>query len=80
MNINTLQDFFMWSTVINGGLLIFSSLLLLLAGDFVFKLHGRWFPMTREHFNVAIYCFLGFFKIVVIVFNLVPYIVLLIMT
>ncbi|OGV64420.1 MAG: hypothetical protein A2283_11130 [Lentisphaerae bacterium RIFOXYA12_FULL_48_11] len=76
MDINTIRSFFKWCTIINGGLLVFSSLVLLLAGDWVFQMHSQWIPLTREFFNVAIYCLLGFFKIIVLVFNLVPYIVL----
>ena len=78
MDINTIRAFFMWCTIVNGGLLILSSLILLLAGDWVFRIHSKWFPMPREAFNAAIYHFLGFFKIIVISFNLVPYIALVI--
>ncbi len=80
MDINIIRTFFMWCTIINGGLLIISSLILAVAGDWVFRMHNKWVPITftRESFNVAIYCFLGFFKIIIIVFNLVPYIALVI--
>jgi hypothetical protein len=79
MDINTLRTFFLWCTVVNGGLLILSSLFLMLAGDLVFRLHRRWFPLPRETFNALIYGFLGFYKIMVITFNLVPYVALAIM-
>ncbi|MFH1968842.1 MAG: DUF6868 family protein [Verrucomicrobiota bacterium] len=79
MDINIIRTFFMWCTIMNGGLLILSSLILAFAGDWVFRMHGKWIPITREAFNVAIYCFLGFFKIIVISFNLVPYIALVIL-
>ena len=78
MEIQTLTTFFMWCTILNGGLLILSSLILLFAGDFVYGIHGKWFPMPRETFNVVIYAFLGLFKIFVLVFNVVPYVALLI--
>jgi hypothetical protein len=38
----------------------------------------KWFPIPRETFNVVIYSFLGVFKIFWLVFNVVPYVVLLI--
>ena len=78
MDINTVRAFFMWCTIMNAGVLILSSMILVFAGDWVFRIQGKWIPMTREAFNVATYCFLGFFKIVVIAFNLVPYIALVI--
>ena len=78
MDIATLRAFFMWCTVIDAGLLVLSFLFLAFAGDFVFQMPGRWFPMSREAFNIALYSFLGFFKILFLVFNLVPYVALLI--
>ncbi len=76
MDINTLRSFFMWCTIINGALLILSSLILVCAGDLVFRLHGKWFPMPRDTFNALIYGLLGFYKVVVISLNLVPYVAL----
>jgi hypothetical protein len=78
MDIDIIRAFFMWCTIINGGLLILSSLILTFAGDWAFRMNSKWFPITREAFNITIYCFLGFFKVIVIIFNLVPYIALVI--
>jgi len=78
MDINTVRTFFLWCTIVNGGLLILSSLMLAFAGDWVFRAHGKLFPMARETFNGVLYGFLGVFKVVVIVFNLTPYIALVI--
>lgn len=80
MDLIALRTFFKWCTIINGGYLVLASLILVFAGDWVFRLHGRWFPLTREAFSAVIYGFLGFLKIIVIAFNLTPYLVLLIMT
>jgi hypothetical protein len=41
-------------------------------------MQNRWFPIPREIYNVVIYSFLGLFKIAFLVFNVVPYIALLI--
>ncbi len=76
MDINLLARFFAWCTIINAGLLIFSFLLFLVAGDFIYKLHSRWFSMPRETFNVTYYAFIGIYKLMVFVFNLVPWIAL----
>lgn len=78
MDINTVRAFFMWSTIINGSFLILSSLLLAFAGNWVYRMHSRWFPMSKATFSAMIYGFLGFYKIVVISFSLVPYLALLI--
>ena len=80
MELEALKAFFMWCTIINGSLLVFWSLWLIATPTLVYRLQSRWFPMPRETWNVVIYSFLGFFKLVVIVFNLVPFIALSIMT
>ena len=72
MDINTIRMFFMWCSVINGAVLILSSLILVFGGSFVFRVHTRWFVMPRETFNAVVYGFLGFYKVVFITFNLVP--------
>jgi hypothetical protein len=66
----------MWCTIINAALLALSFVISVCAGDWVYRMHSKWFPISREAFNVAIYCFLGLFKIFVVVFNLVPFIAL----
>jgi len=78
MDIQTLTTFFMWCTIINLGLLILSSLVCIFFGDFSYRMNNRFFSIPREAFNVALVCFFGLFKIFVIVFNLAPYVALLI--
>jgi len=76
MDITVVRAFFMWCTIINGALLILSSLICAFTGDWVYRAHSRWFPLSREAFNIAIYSFIGLYKIFFIVFNLVPYLAL----
>ena len=78
MDIQTLTTFFMWCTIINMGLLILTSLVCIFLADFSYRMNNRFFSISREAFNVVLVCFIGLFKIFVIVFNLVPYIALLI--
>ena len=79
MDIQTLTTFFMWCTILNGGLLVLSSLICAFAGDLVYQIHSKWFSIPRETFNVVMYSLLGLFKIVFLVFNVVPYVALLIL-
>ncbi len=76
MDITIVRAFFMWCTIINGALLILSSLICAFAGDWIYRTHSRWFSLSREAFNIAIYSFIGLYKIFFIVFNLVPYLAL----
>jgi hypothetical protein len=78
MDIQTLTTFFMWCTIINGTLLVFWITMCILVPDLVYRTQNKWFPIPRETFNVVIYSFLGLFKIVFLVFNVVPYVALLI--
>jgi hypothetical protein len=78
MDTPTLTAFFMWCTIINGAILMLFGLLCLLVPDWLYCMQQRWFPIPQDVYNIIIYCFLGSFKILYIVFNLVPYIALLI--
>jgi hypothetical protein len=78
MDIQTLTTFFMWCTIMNGALLVLWTTMLVLAPNLVYRTQSMWFPIPRETFNVVIYSFLGLFKIVFLVFNVVPYVALLI--
>ncbi len=78
MSIQTLTSFFMWCTIINGGLLALWTSMFMLAPDMVYRTQSKWFPIPRETFDMVMYAFLGLFKIVFLVFNAVPYVALLI--
>lgn len=78
MDIQTLTKFFMWCTILNVALLSLSSLLCICAKDWAWGIHSKWFSISRETFNVAVYSFLGLYKILIFIFNLIPYIALLI--
>jgi Family of unknown function (DUF6868) len=78
MTIQALTAFFMWCTIINASLLILSAIMIIPSQDLVYRMHSKWFSISRETFNVAIYSCLGLFKIAILVFNAVPWIALLI--
>lgn len=76
MDIRLLTSFFMWCTIINGSLLIIWTVISALAPELLYRSQKWLFPIPREKFDVVIYSFLGLFKIVFLVFNLVPFIAL----
>ena len=76
MDIQTLTDFFMWCSIINIGFLFFLALIFMLAPNLTYRLQSWFIPISRETFNVVFYSFIGFFKVVVLVFNVVPWIAL----
>ena len=79
MDTNTLSAFFMWCTIINGGLLLLWTLAHLIMPDLVYKSQKKFFTLPKETFTVVFYSFLGLFKILFLIFNLVPYLALLIL-
>ena len=78
MVIQTLTTFFMWCTIINGGLLVLWTTIYMMAPDLVYRTQSTFFPIPRETFDVVFYSFIGLFKIVFLVFVVVPYVALLI--
>lgn len=78
MDIDTLTAFFMWCTILNGVLLLLWTTVYMFAPDLVYRTQSKWFSIPRETFDLVFYCFLGLFKIVYLVFNVVPLLALLI--
>lgn len=78
MDIQMLTRFFMWCTIINMSLLTFWFAVYVFAPDMVYRTQCKWFSLSRETFSVFFYSFLAIFKIIVIIFNVVPYLALMI--
>jgi len=47
--------------------------LYILAGDFVYRLHGDWFGLSRHEMDVIFYCGMGLVKLLVIMFFFIPW-------
>ena len=80
MGIEELRAFFGWCTVINFALVTFWASVLLVANDFTFKTHTTLFDIPREKFNVVHYAGLAYYKVSIFLFNLTPYIALVILS
>lgn len=76
MSIYEVTTVFLWCTLFNTGLLIFSLVVCACAKEWVYGMHSKFFPLSREAFNTALYCFIGAMKIIVLMLNLVPYLAL----
>ena len=76
MDMQVLTNFFMWCSLINGGLLLLWTLFIDFAPDLVYRTQYRWIPLERASFNNLIYAFLGLYKLFFLFFNLVPYLAL----
>jgi hypothetical protein len=76
MSIAMARDFLLWCTVLNYGVLLVWFLFFMLAHDWMYQLHGRWFHLSVEQFDTLHYTGMALYKIGILLFNLVPYIAL----
>ncbi len=78
-NLHELTNFLGWCTAINLGILIFSTLMLILTRTFAANLHSKMFQLDPATLPKMYFEYLGRYKLLIIVFNLVPYLALRIM-
>ncbi len=79
MTLDQLTELFKWMTIINIGIFISSSLLSMVLRKIVCKMHGKLFGIDEGKVSIVLYGYLGVYRIFVIVFNIVPYLSLLIL-
>lgn len=76
MEIASLIALFGWMTVINFALLIFSTLILTIFRTAVIRVHTQVTGLEENALKPVYLYFLGFYKVLIILFNLVPYLAL----
>lgn len=74
MTIEQIREILGWCSVINVALLMFMFVLVTLLRATVYRMHSKLFPITESQFNIAMYAFLGGYKLLVFVFNIIPYV------
>ena len=72
-DIELLTAFFGWCSVINMGLLIFSTILLIVLKDPISSVHSRLMGLDKEKLPSLYMHYLAYYKIAIIMFNLTPY-------
>lgn len=76
MPVETLHALLLWSTVINYLVLLCWFAIFSLAHNWMYQLHANWFRLSVERFDTIHYAGMAGYKIAVLVFNLVPYLAL----
>jgi hypothetical protein len=66
----------LWCTVINYGVLVVWFLVFMLAHEWMYQFHGRWFHLSVEQFDALHYAGMALYKVGILLLNLVPYIAL----
>ena len=75
MTIETVRRVLLSCTLINYGILL-CGFVFMLAHDWLYQLHGRWFQLSVEQFDMLHYAGMSVYKIGVLLSDLVPYIAL----
>jgi hypothetical protein len=78
MTLPEIRAFLLWCTLFNAGLLTIWFLMFAVARDWIYRLHSRWFPIPRERFDAIHYALMAAYKTGIILFNLVPWLALLV--
>jgi hypothetical protein len=73
MELEMIRAFFAWCSVINMALLLWWVIFFLVAHDWTYRIHRKWFKIPVEKFDAIHYCGMALFKVGIFVFNLVPY-------
>ena len=76
MDIETLRRFLAWCLTLDLAFLIFWWVLFSFGKTWIYGMHGKWFKISPETFDTIHYSGMAGFKILIFVFNLVPYLAL----
>ena len=75
-SLETLTAFLGWCTLINFGLLIIAAVAIVLMRGSISGIHSSMFRLEQNELSSAYFQYLANYKILIIVFNLVPYLAL----
>ena len=71
-----MRNALLWCAIINYGILLVWFLAFILAHDWMYLFHSKWFRLSVEQFDILHYAGMAIFKVGIILLNLVPYIAL----
>ena len=73
MTLELIRNVLGWCAVVNLGLLVWWLLFVLLARDWTYRVHSKWFRLPRKRFDAIHYAGRGMFKMLIFFFNVVLY-------
>jgi len=76
MTIEVARALLMWCTIVDYGILLVWFGAFVFAHDVMLGIHARWFHLSRDQFDAIHYLGMSIFKIGIMLFNLVPFVVL----
>lgn len=72
MNTDTIKEILLCSLAINYGVFIIWSAVFILAHDWMYRLHSRWFKISVETFDALHYAGMAVYKIGIFLLNFAP--------
>ena len=72
MNYDIARNMLLWCLVINVGIMLFWFIAFANLRKRIYQMHGKWFKISEEHFDAIHYTGMAIYKILIIVFNIVP--------
>lgn len=73
ISIDVLTTFFGWCTVINIGLLLYTFIFISVFQKFTIKIHSKLMNVEPAELPKIYFNYIALYKIIIIVFNIVPY-------
>ena len=75
MDIATMTNFFKYCSIINFSILLISFIMISMTKDFTYNVHSKlgYWEGSKEAHKQSMYSLLGNYKILIIIFNVVPY-------
>lgn len=80
MNIDEITAFLGWCTVFNMGIYLLSAFFIIVFKNFTANLHAKLMGIDATELPMLYFNYMGNYKIAIIIFNLVPYIALKLIT
>jgi hypothetical protein len=80
MDLDLLMRALGWASAINITIFLLLFDCIMVARDWLYDFHSRWFSITNEKYDTIHYCLMGGFELLILAFFIAPYLALRIVT
>jgi hypothetical protein len=80
MDLDLLMRALGWACAINITIFLLWFACIMVARDWLYDFHSRWFSIPKEKFDTIHYCLMGVFELLILAFFIAPYLALRIIT
>lgn len=71
-----IRSFLGWCSIISIVFYLFSAFILIVFKKYILNFHSKLFNLSKEELSLGYFKFLSIYKIVMIMFNIIPYLAL----